>query len=195
MLFLEKNGYQLLPLFISEATLQTLQSCSIALEGTSPNIRKNVFGHSTSIKPIFKQIETSLKHKGLPCFMTDYCFYLSKSKQENWPLQFHQDINLPAYLQLDHSQKELWLNQGFWVRINLDFNDRQTGALKVIPQSHLKGKNSPFSKEEVVFLDANARDVILFSPLLYHGSDRMQQTAQRRVFQCFFQKSTFNSPQ
>ncbi|MBL4651006.1 MAG: hypothetical protein JKY03_14845, partial [Aureispira sp.] len=51
---------------------------------------------------------------------------------------------------------------------------------------HLKGKNTTFNKKNVVFLEAQESDVVLFSPLLYHGSDRMQRASTRRIFQCFF---------
>lgn len=101
-------------------------------------------------------------------------------------MQFHQDTNLPKYLNLEAAQQAQWLNNGFWVRINLDANDQYTGALKVIPKSHLKGKHSSFDKEDALFLEVQESAIVLFSPLLYHGSDRMQRASARRIFQCFF---------
>lgn len=183
---LKENGYQVLPHFISDQTLKTLQKNALKFEGTKTEIRKNVFQTCSSTQTAFKQLEAYFKTQGLSCSMTNYCFYLSKSEQENWPLQFHQDTNLPDYLNLKEALQEQWLNNGFWVRINLDANDRYTGALKVIPKSHLKGKYNAFDKEEAIFLEVQESDVVLFSPLLYHGSDRMQRASTRRVFQCFF---------
>jgi len=183
---LKKHGYQVLPHLISNRTLKTLQKNTLKFEGTKTEIRKNVFQTCSSTQATFKQLEAYFKTQGLPCSMTNYCFYLSKSEQENWPLQFHQDTNLPGYLNLKEVLQEQWLNNGFWVRINLDANDQYTGALKVIPKSHLKGKHSAFDKEKAIFLEVQESDVVLFSPLLYHGSDRMQKASMRRVFQCFF---------
>lgn len=183
---LKGKGYHILPDFISTKHLKTLQQNSLKFEGTRAEIRKNVFQTCSSTHSIFKQIETCFKNQGFDCSMSNYCFYLSKSEEENWPLQFHQDTNLPKYLNLEKTQEEEWLKNGFWIRINLDDNDRQTGALKVIPKSHLKGKHSTFNKKNVVFLETQESDVVLFHPLLYHGSDRMQRISTRRVFQCFF---------
>lgn len=183
---LKETGYQILPHFIPKKHLKTLQQNALKFEGTKPEFRKNVFQACPSTHSIFKQIETYFKNQGFNCSMSNYCFYLSKSEQENWPLQFHQDTNLPKYLNLEKKQEEEWLENGFWVRINLDDNDQQTGALKVIPKSHLKGKHSPFNKENTVFLEVEKSDVVLFTPLLYHGSDRMQRASTRRIFQCFF---------
>lgn len=180
---LDKNGYQLLPHFISIDTLKVLQENSLPFEGKTS---KNVFQSCASTQAIFQQIETSLNQKGLPCSITNYCFYLSKSTTQNWPLQFHQDTNLPNYLNLNFEQQEYWLKHSFWVRVNLDANDQDTGALKVIPKSHLKGKHHAFDKTKAIFIEAEAQDIVLFSPLLYHGSNRMKRVATRRVFQCFF---------
>jgi len=97
---LKEKGYQVLPHFISESTLKILQQNALKFEGTKTAIRKNVFQTCASTQSIFKQIETYFKTEGFNCSMSNYCFYLSKSEQENWPLQFHQDINLPNYLNL-----------------------------------------------------------------------------------------------
>jgi ectoine hydroxylase-related dioxygenase (phytanoyl-CoA dioxygenase family) len=185
---LKQDGFQILRHIISKTTLLELQTNALKFEGTPAVLRKDVFQTCTATQAIFKEIETYFSSEGFPCLMTNYCFYLSKSEEENWPLQFHQDTNLPNYLNLEATQQEQWLQDGFWVRINLDANDQHTGALKVVPKSHLKGKHSSFAKEEAIFLDVKESDVVLFSPLLYHGSDRMQRASTRRVFQCFFLK-------
>ncbi|BDS12404.1 phytanoyl-CoA dioxygenase family protein [Aureispira anguillae] len=183
---LKENGFQILENLLSLSTITSFQNISNQFKEQPVSIRKNVFGSSEKIRHYFKAIESTLNSRGFNCKMTPYCFYLEKTEKKNWPLQFHQDTNLPSYLNLNAKEIEAWLKNGFWVRVNLDRNDKNTGAIKVIPKSHLNGKNSTFDKKMSVFIDANQGDIVLFKPLLYHGSDRMTKKWERRVFQCFF---------
>lgn len=189
------DGYQILPNFLNAASLTKLSVYASVFATASTPVRKNVFAKSNNVFTIFKQLENQLNLQGIECKMTNYCFYLEKTTDKNWPLQIHQDINFPAYLNLSDSEQEKWLQQGFWVRVNLDNNNSKTGALKVIPKSHLLGKNAAIEKSNCIYLPANKGDVILFSPLTYHGSDKMKQQSTRRIFQCFFLiKAHKNSP-
>ena len=181
-----KKGYCILSKILNQSDLEILINASTNFSSAAVEVRKNVFVNSTSVKEIFSSVKDQLESIIGACIMTDYCFYLEKTTDKNWPLKLHQDINLPSYLNLTQAEEDHWLKNGFWVRINLDANNAQTGALKVIPQSHLKGKHSPFNPNDAVFIEVNAGDIVLFHPLLYHSSDKMKVAGQRRVFQCFF---------
>lgn len=183
---LSEVGYCLLPSPYSDSTLQQLGNWSSKFQHASTAVRKNVFRHCTAIKTIFEDWEKRLCEAGLSCQRTNYCFYLSKTPANNWPLGFHQDTNFPDYLALSPKEKTRWLEKGFWVRLNLDYNDAYTGALKVIPASHQAGQTLLVDKEKTYFVTAKAGDVILFHPLLQHGSEKLYHPWQRRVLQCFF---------
>lgn len=183
---LNQKGYCVISNLLKASDLEALISASENFSKVSVDIRKNVFEHSVSIKEIFSSVRDKLDIVIGGCIMTDYCFYLEKTTNKNWPLKLHQDFNFPDYLNLSKEEEEHWLTNGFWVRVNLDANNRDTGALKVIPQSHLKGRHSSFNPEDAIFVEVEAGDIVLFKPLLYHSSDKMKVVGQRRVFQCFF---------
>lgn len=188
-----KEGFQIIPNLATEAHIESLKTLSQKFKNKPTEIRKNVFDKCDESYTVFKAIEDLLNKQVLACQMTSYCFFLEKTTDKNWPLLFHQDINLPQYLNLSDDEVNHWLTNGFWVRINLDANDKDTGAIKVIPRSHTNGKNSVFDKSEAVFLNVNEGDIVLFHPLLYHGSNKMKKPWERRVFQCFFLGKIYSS--
>jgi ectoine hydroxylase-related dioxygenase (phytanoyl-CoA dioxygenase family) len=183
---LKENGFQTIQNLIELPIINDLKILSQFFKEKTTKIRKNVFENSSKVKTHFADIEKTLNSIGLNCKMTPYCFFLEKTDDKNWPLQFHQDTNFPAYLNLNSKEIAIWLKKGFWVRLNLDSNDKSTGAIKVIPKSHLNGKDSSFEKYKSIHLNVNEGDIILFKPLLYHGSDKMTKSWERRIFQCLF---------
>lgn len=74
--------------------------------------------------------------------------------------------------------KEEILERGVMFRLTLDSSDATSGAIKVIPKSHRQDSN-----EKEVFVETKEGEVILFKPLLLHGSNKMQKPQKRRVFQ------------
>jgi ectoine hydroxylase-related dioxygenase (phytanoyl-CoA dioxygenase family) len=73
------------------------------------------------------------------------------------------------------------------MRIHLDDNAKEQGALKVIPATHELGKmddtaiSALTKKREAVILPTQRGEMILMRPLLLHGSDRATDPRQRRV--------------
>jgi ectoine hydroxylase-related dioxygenase (phytanoyl-CoA dioxygenase family) len=129
-------------------------------------------------------------------------FYLDKSEQENWALAFHQDTTLSFVEPKDVEGFSAWVNKAHFfqaqapatlmaqmlsMRIHLDDNAKEQGALKVIPATHELGKMddtaiSALTKErEAVILPAQRGEMIFMRPLLLHGSDRATDPSQRRV--------------
>ena len=148
-----EDGFQIISNLIPDVHIEALKILSQKFKNKPTEIRKNVFDKCDESYAIFKAIESILNQQVLACQMTSYCFFLEKTTDKNWPLLLHQDINLPQYLNLSNDEVNYWLTHGFWVRVNLDANDKDTGAIKVIPQSHTKGKNSSFDKSEAVFFN------------------------------------------
>ena len=184
---LHSRGFDTLSGLVDHETLTALHEASKIYENASLRERKNAFDTTPSLRQTFEQLESRVKERIPGATMTDYCFYISKSKEQNWPLSMHQDKNLPEYLQLSEDSQVEWLHKGFWIRINLDDNDEQTGALRVIPGSHKNGIQSESPENgQALTISAKRGDIVVFSPLLFHGSNRMATSGQRRVFQCLF---------
>ena len=139
--------------------------------------RKNIFYHFPLVKQYFEQ---AIEKSPFNLELTDYCFYIEKNTNDrNWPLLFHKDINLPDYMNIPEDRKMAFLENAVMFRLTLDTSDKDTGALKVIPKSHL----GEASIKDEVFVDTKEGEVIFFKPLLSHGSNKMKRSHTRRVFQ------------
>ena len=173
---LETNGYlkNLYP--FTDEELKFFEQTTEKVKDLELEDRKNVFSQEPKLRDL---IEQKLKQIAPNYGTSNYCFYLEKNAKQNWPLALHQDLNFPSYL--EETSKNI-RETGCWFRINLDSSDRFTGALKVIPQSHQN-----HNKVEPIFLDNSAGEVILFKPLLFHGSNKMTIDHRRRVFQVLCQ--------
>jgi len=136
--------------------------------------RKNIFHEFPKVKILFQR---AIKNSKLDLELSNYCFFIEKTDEKNWPLLFHRDINLPKYLNIDESEKENFLKKSVMFRLTLDYSDKDTGALKVIPGSHIGKEN------EEEFINTKEGEVIFFKPLLLHGSNKMKKPHTRRVFQ------------
>ncbi len=139
--------------------------------------RKNIFHHFPLVIELF---ERAIRESPFQLQLTNYCFYIEKNKHgRNWPLLFHKDINLPDYMNISNEIKMDFLKNAIMFRLTLDTSDKDTGAIKVIPKSHL----DELKTEDEVFIDTKEGEVIFFKPLLLHGSNKMKLPHTRRVFQ------------
>jgi len=174
---LEQKGYikNLFP--YSDQDLSIFKEVASKISDKTVNQRKNVFDHFPIIQELFKQ---AIKTLNLNLELTSYCFYIEKNSKRNWPLLFHRDINLPDYISID-GNRETFLENAVMFRFTLDKTDKDTGALKVIEGSHKHTKE--VKNDPIHFLETEPGEVILFKPLLMHGSNRIVQDHQRRVFQ------------
>ncbi len=139
--------------------------------------RKNIFHHFPLVKELFERV---IKESPFQLQLTDYCFYIEKNTHDrNWPLLFHKDINLPDYMNISDETKMDFLKNAIMFRFTLDTSDKDTGAIKVIPKSHL----DELTTADELFLNTKEGEVIFFKPLLLHGSNKMKRSHKRRVFQ------------
>ena len=171
---LHEKGYQQNFFPFCENDLNLLKEVAIHASDKKPNERKNIFEHFPIVHVLF---ETALK-KVMPGYiLTPYCFFIEKDSKRNWPLLMHQDINLPQYMHIDEKEKISFLTEAVMFRLTLDATDKETGALKVIEGLHLNKHG------ETKFIDTQEGEVILFKPLLMHGSNKLTKPHRRRVFQ------------
>lgn len=127
-----------------------------------------------------------------------------KSQHANWKVPWHQDrviavrhpVDLPGFLApslkegIPHVQppREI-LQKMITLRLHLDDCDSKSGALKILPRSHLLGileadEFQPFveaNRENPASCDAESGDAFLMRPLLIHASSLATDDRRRRV--------------
>lgn len=123
-----------------------------------------------------------------------------KSENSNWTLGWHQDTKIAVKERVDgiegygnfsvkegvtHLQPPTEiLRSSVAIRIHLDRCDESNGALKVIPNSHLKGVRhqiEPSEDANQVTLEVDAGDIIWMRPLVFHSSGKSTNPSHRRV--------------
>lgn len=131
--------------------------------------------------------------------------YFDKPQTSNWYVSYHQDLTISVDKKLELDGFEFWtskqnqfavqpplaiLQNVVTVRIHLDETDENNGALKVIPQSHLKGIYRPetidWTIENEVTCNVPKGGIMLMKPLLLHSSGRTINNRQRRVIHIEF---------
>jgi len=126
--------------------------------------------------------------------------YFDKPEQSNWFVAYHQDLTISVDKKIPIDGFGPWtvkqnqyavqpplsiLENNFTIRIHLDDTDESNGALKVIPQSHLKGVYRPetidWTKESETICPVKKGGIMIMRPLLLHASNRTTNNNKRRV--------------
>lgn len=129
-------------------------------------------------------------------------FLFDKTPQANWKVAWHQDLTIAVKKQhsvigfsnwsqkagIVHVQPPVEILENLLtLRIHLDNCDRNNGALKVIPGSHLCGKIAATNiagwkkLRQVHICELQAGDVLIMRPLLLHSSSPSTNPTHRRV--------------
>jgi ectoine hydroxylase-related dioxygenase (phytanoyl-CoA dioxygenase family) len=124
--------------------------------------------------------------------------YFDKPPGESWALPWHKDLaiavvdnQLPSThferptvkYGVPHVEAPTWLlEQMLTARLHLDEVTEDNGPLRVLPSSHLGGKQSGGTENEVR-ITCGRGDVLLMRPLLSHcsGHSRDSTTRHRRI--------------
>lgn len=130
--------------------------------------------------------------------------YFDKPKSSNWYVSYHQDLTISVDKKLELKGFDFWttkqnqfavqppldiLQNVVTVRIHLDETDENNGALKVVPQSHLKGIDRPETIDWTVESEVScnvSRGIMLMKPLVLHSSGKTTNGRQRRVIHIEF---------
>jgi ectoine hydroxylase-related dioxygenase (phytanoyl-CoA dioxygenase family) len=207
------QGFTVLNGIYTADELKQLVSVINAADSSGDTFRKT--DDLFAIRQMLKEIPTVLPvifNKKLmqliAAFLGDDCFvsksiYFDKPQKSNWFVAWHRDLTisvnkkmqLPGFTNWTVKQNQFAvqppldiLRQNFTIRIHLDDADKNNGALKVIPGSHLdedlKTQNSDNKSE--VFCDVKAGGVMLMRPLLMHASNRTVNNNRRRVIHIEF---------
>jgi ectoine hydroxylase-related dioxygenase (phytanoyl-CoA dioxygenase family) len=141
------------------------------------------------------------EHIGLVPFPVRSIFF-DKTPDANWLVPWHQDLSIATKQQVDLPGYGPWstkngiphvqppvevLESMVTIRLHLDDCDESNGALRVIPESHRRGRLSAGQKAEIrsgrdeVICSARAGDALLLRPLLLHASSEARMPDHRRV--------------
>ncbi len=134
--------------------------------------------------------------------------YFDKPENSNWFVSYHQDLTISVDKKLDLEGFGPWttkqnqfavqppldiLQDNFTIRIHLDNTNEENGALKVIPNSHLKGIYRPETIDWTVENETTCKvkkgGVMFMKPLLLHSSGRTTNNNKRRVLHIEFSRS------
>jgi len=90
------------------------------------------------------------------------------------------------------------LNDTITIRIHLDDTNKNNGALKVIPKSHLNGIVRPDSKDWNIdneyICEVKKGGAMLMKPLTLHASDRTTNGKKRRVIHLELNRHKLSEP-
>jgi len=141
--------------------------------------------------------------------------FFDKVPEANWNVAWHQDTSIAVKEKADTpgfgpwSKKqgvvhveppEEYLSKTLTLRVHLDTANNESGVLRVIPGTHRHGRT--VSKElmkivensKVIACNANAGDILLMSPLLFHSSRKATTPSHRRIIHLEYSAMTLPAP-
>ncbi|ADF52510.1 MAG: phytanoyl-CoA dioxygenase [Zunongwangia sp.] len=220
---LEENGYSVLSNLYSEKEISKMLSCIENAEQDESSFMKtkDLFAIRQLIKnvPLLPDLLFNEKMTKLiselyqsQCFLTK-AIYFDKPSKSNWFVAYHQDLSISVDKKADLEQYVNWtfkkgqfgvqppiaiLQDTITIRIHLDRTDRNNGALKVIPKSHLNGvvrtESKDWNIDNEFLCDVERGGAMLMKPLTLHASNRTTNGKQRRVIHLEFNKHNLKEP-
>lgn len=220
---LQQEGFAVIPNLYSSLEIEAINACieKACVEQNLAKNAKNVFAIRQLLKKIpelspllftekLHALLTSLFDK--PYFVTK-AIYFDKPSESNWFVAYHQDLSIAVDRKHEVSNYQHWTyKQGQFgvqppleilenivtVRIHLDDTEKENGALKVIPTSHLKGIYRPETIDWNVatehICEVKKGGVMLMKPLTLHASGRTTNGKQRRVLHIEFSTKQLAAP-
>jgi len=220
---LQKNGFAVLDRIYSDLEIEAIISCieKASTEQKLANSFQNLFAIRQVVSkiPKLKSLVFTEKLRTLlhiifdeTCFLTK-AIYFDKPSTSNWFVAFHQDLSISVDRKEDVSNYKNWtfkkgqfgvqpplaiLENVVTIRIHLDKTEKENGALKVIPTSHLRGiyrlETIDWKTETEHICEVEKGGIMLMKPLTFHASDRTTNGKQRRVLHLEFSTKQLEKP-
>ncbi|KXX67075.1 phytanoyl-CoA dioxygenase family protein [Flammeovirga sp. SJP92] len=218
---LEKQGYSLVNGLYTEQEIKDIVNCLEASDASGSVRTKDVFAIRQLINHI-PELKGLLLNKNLLKLIgtfsnTNYflskAIYFDKPSDSNWFVAYHQDLSITVDQKLELNGYSNWtykkgqygvqpplhvLEDTITVRIHLDDTNEGNGALKVIPESHLKGviqiDQKEWNMEDEYICAINKGGAMLMKPLTLHASNRTVNGKRRRVIHLEFNQHQLASP-
>lgn len=220
---LEENGYSILTGFYSDDEI-----CQILAyiekggeDSNSVTNTKDLYAIRQLIKnmPELTDLLFNEKLKKLISDISESEYFLTKSiyfdkpSESNWFVAYHQDLSISVDKREKLENYSNWtfkkgqygvqppieiLEDTVTIRIHLDKTDKNNGALKVIPKSHLRGilrtDSKDWNLENEFICDVEKGGAMLMKPLTLHASNRTTNGRKRRVIHLEFNKHNLAEP-
>jgi hypothetical protein len=210
--FLE-NGYLVIPGVLQEDEIAAARfECDRLSTQQSQTCLRNLRAKSDH----FDQLALEAKHRLLPDSKLKpvRSILFDKTKEQNWPVAWHQDLSIAVSEQQDIPGYGPWsvkdevthvqppvdlLAKMVTFRIHLDETPFTNGALRVIPESHRLGRIPSseiptLEKKNPIACECQAGDLLLMSPLILHSSPRSESPRHRRILHFEFAPDTALHP-
>jgi hypothetical protein len=135
------------------------------------------------------------------------CTLFDKLPTKNWLVAFHQDLSIPVSSRVNSPECSGWsekeghlyvqppvsvLERLVAVRVHIDDCPAESGALRVVPHSHVEGRVDPSQAEALrlhhgeTVIPVAQGGALLMSPLLLHASSKATLLSPRRVLHFVF---------
>lgn len=220
---LEENGYSVLASLYSDIEISQILTCIKHAEhdGNSFLKTKDLFAIRQLIKNVpdltdlvfNAKLIALISHLSESDYFLTKAIYFDKPSKSNWFVAYHQDLSISVDKKVDLENYVNWtfkkgqygvqppiqiLKDTITIRIHLDDTDKNNGALKVIPKSHLNAivradsKDWKIEKEELCVVKKGG--VMLMKPLTLHASNRTTNKKQRRVIHLELNKNKLDKP-
>ena len=220
---LEENGYSVLTDLYSDNEISGILACieNAVQDRNSFMKTKDLFAIRQLIKNV-PELSNLLFNKKLTELIFDLseseyfltkAIYFDKPSESNWFVAYHQDLSISVDKKADLENYENWtfkkgqygvqppieiLQDTITIRIHLDKTNKNNGALKVIPKSHLNGiiraDSKDWNLENEFICEVEKGGAMLMKPLTLHASNRTTNGKKRRVIHLEFNKNKLTEP-
>ncbi|WP_405207176.1 phytanoyl-CoA dioxygenase family protein [Aquimarina sp. LLG6339-5] len=220
---LEENGYSVLTDLYSDNEIRRILACieNAEQDGNSFIKSKDLFAIRQLIKNVpelsdllfNKKLTELISNLSESKYFLTKAIYFDKPSDSNWFVAYHQDLSISVDRKADLENYSNWtfkkgqygvqppieiLQDTITIRIHLDKTDKNNGALKVIPKSHLNGivraDSKDWSIENEFICEVEKGGVMLMKPLTLHASNRTTNGNKRRVIHLEFNKHNLTKP-
>lgn len=220
---LEENGFSILSNLYSDNEVSQMLACIENSEQDRNSFMKtkDLFAIRQLIKNV-PELSDLLFNKKLTELLTELseskyfltkAIYFDKPIESNWFVAYHQDLSISVDKKSILEDYSNWtfkkgqygvqppiqiLEDTITIRVHLDKTDKNNGALKVIPKSHLNGIVRTDSKswniENEFTCEVEKGGGMLMKPLTLHASNRTTNGKKRRVIHLEFNKHNLTEP-
>lgn len=198
---LERNGYAIAPAILDPVETSSVEQLLRAVPVTGAGTRNLL--EFEWCRALAVRIRSELEIVGVAV----QCTLFEKSPERNWLVALHQDLSIPVHDRVEHPELRAWsvkegqhfvqppaelLEQLVAVRLHIDDCGPENGPLRVVPESHLRGRLDAPAAESLrssageVSFEVGRGGAFLLKPLTLHASSKASSPNRRRVLHFLF---------
>lgn len=206
----EKFGFAIVPQIIDDKQIENLVADLSKIHNSSNKKNGTTYGirNLLSLSPEVRKLTENSKVKDLiknifsESAQPVRAIFFDKTPDVNWKVPWHQDLTIAVKKKRETDGFSTWtlkagihhvqppvsiLEKMLAIRFHLDDADETNGALKVLPNSHKRGRLSASeiqnlkSANKIKLCEVKSGSAFLMRPLLVHSSSAGTNPAHRRV--------------